>query len=78
MPDDQADPRKYRKIMHAIRHRLDSGDIAPGAAVPSITRLAREHQCARGTASRALQELQRAGLLTRYPGTGYHRPGPQS
>jgi DNA-binding GntR family transcriptional regulator len=73
---DHLDPRKYRKIYHAIRAGITSGDIAPGTRIPSIADLTVAHGISRGTASRALRDLVSDGLITRYPGHGYFATAP--
>jgi DNA-binding GntR family transcriptional regulator len=73
MPPDTAvdDPRKYRKIQASVRQLITSGDIARGAAAPSITELTRDWNRARLTAAKALQALAADGLVTTFPGVGY-------
>jgi DNA-binding GntR family transcriptional regulator len=73
---DHLDPRKYRKIYHAIRAAITSGDIAPGTRIPSMTDLTATHGISRGTASRALRDLVSDGLITRHPGHGYYAATP--
>jgi DNA-binding transcriptional MocR family regulator len=50
------------------RGLIESGDLAPGDAVPSITSLVEERGVARQTASEALQLLEDEGLTRRVPG----------
>jgi DNA-binding GntR family transcriptional regulator len=73
---DHLDPRKYRKIYHAIRAGITSGDIAAGTRIPSIADLVVTHGISRGTASRALRDLVSDGLITRHPGHGYFAHAP--
>jgi DNA-binding GntR family transcriptional regulator len=68
----RADPRAYIRIAAALRERIFAGDLAPGQAVPSITRLCADHGVARQTAAHALHVLQDAGLVHWDPGLGYH------
>jgi len=69
-PRDSADPRLYMRIVTDVRQQLTTGAITTGNTV-SITHLARQWATTRDTASRALQALQRDGLLKCYPGFGY-------
>jgi DNA-binding GntR family transcriptional regulator len=66
------DPRVYIRIAGVLRERIAAGDLAPGQATPSITRLCADHGVARETAAHALHILQDAGLVYRVPGLGYH------
>ena len=66
------DPRAYIRIAAVLRKRITAGDLAPGQATPSITRLCADHGVARQTAAHALHVLQDAGLVYRVPGLGYH------
>ena len=67
-----ADPRAYIRIAALLRDRIAAGELAPGQATPSITRLCADHDVARQTAAHALHVLQDAGLVYRVPGLGYH------
>jgi DNA-binding GntR family transcriptional regulator len=68
----RADPRAYIRIAAFLAGRITAGELAPGQATPSITRLCADHGVARQTAARALHVLQDAGLVHRVPGLGYH------
>ncbi len=68
----RADPRAYIRIAAVLRERTTAGDLAPGQAMPSITRLCADHGVARQTAAHALHVLQDAGLVYRVLGLGYH------
>ena len=68
----RADPRACIRIAAALHERISAGDLAPGQAVPSITRLCADYGVARQTAAHALRVLQGAGLVHRVPGLGYH------
>jgi DNA-binding GntR family transcriptional regulator len=67
-----ADPRAYIRIATLLRERIIGGELAPGQAMPSITRLSADHGVARQTVTHALHVLQDAGLIYRVPGLGYH------
>lgn len=65
-------PLKYRQLTAQIRGWLDKGVFLPGDPVPSITALSTDRGWARQTCARALRVLADEGLLTLYPGAGYH------
>ena len=59
----RADPRAYLRIAAVLRERITAGELVPGHATPSITRLCADHGVARQTAAHALHVLQNAGLV---------------
>jgi DNA-binding transcriptional MocR family regulator len=63
----RADPRAYIRIAAVLRERITAGELLPGQATPSITRLRADHGVARQTAAHALRVLQDAGLVYRSP-----------
>ena len=65
-------PLKYRQLTAEIRSWLDKGIYLPGDSVPSITALSADRGWARQTCARAFRQLADEGLLTLYPGAGYH------
>jgi len=66
----------WRQIYAALRERIDSGDLAPGDRVPSITSLAQEWQVALTTVRKAMDLLKDDGLVITSPmGTFVKRPG---
>jgi len=66
------DPRSCICLAVVLRDQISSGQAKPGAPVPSITTLAREHGHARQTCSKAMQLHADAGLLVMVPGLGYY------
>jgi DNA-binding transcriptional regulator YhcF (GntR family) len=60
----------YQRIATALRHRIESGELAPGDLVPSTRELAREWDVALATAAHALQALAREGLVRGVPRVG--------
>jgi DNA-binding GntR family transcriptional regulator len=68
----RADPRAYISIAALLAERISTGELGPGQAMPSITRLCADYGVARQTAAHALHVLQDAGLVHRVPGLGYH------
>ena len=60
----------YRQVANELRARIESGDLGPGARVPSITTLMQEYGIARNTARHALAMLAEEGLIEVTPGWG--------
>lgn len=53
----------YQQIMAAIRGAILKGELEPGGKVPSVRDLAAQAQVNPNTMQRALNELEREGLL---------------
>lgn len=60
----------YRRIADTLRDRIATGELTPGAAVPSARGIAREHGVALATATRVLAALREDGLVRAVPGVG--------
>jgi GntR family transcriptional regulator len=60
----------YRQLAALIRGRIESGEIAPRTAIPSITALAAEHGVSVVTVQQAMDVLKREGLVVGVPGKG--------
>jgi len=60
------------RLAALIREQIASGTLAPGAQLPSIAVLRREHGHSRQTVGKAMRILQGEGLIYRVPGLGYH------
>lgn len=60
----------YAQVRDALRERIRSGDLKPGAALPNEFELARELGVSQGTVRKALDALATEKLLTRSPGRG--------
>lgn len=60
----------YARVKTHILQKIQSGDWAPGARVPSENELVGHFGISRMTANRALRELTSDGLLSRVPGVG--------
>jgi DNA-binding LacI/PurR family transcriptional regulator len=61
---------KHRQIFETVRSRIQDGDYRPGERIPSEAHLIQEFGVSRPTVARALQELQRRGLVHRRRGAG--------
>jgi DNA-binding GntR family transcriptional regulator len=53
----------YKQVTRFIRAQIESGELPPGARVPSITTLIQEYGIARNTARHALSILADDGLI---------------
>jgi DNA-binding GntR family transcriptional regulator len=60
----------YLQVAAVLRGRIRSGELPPGARVPSITHLMQEFGIARNTARRAVEVLKDEGLVTVRQGWG--------
>lgn len=60
----------YRQVAAILRERITSGELAPGAAVPSVRTLQQEYGIAQTTARKALKVLVDEGLARIVPGWG--------
>jgi DNA-binding GntR family transcriptional regulator len=67
----QPDPRAYMKLAAMFRAQIAEGVLSPGDKLPSITIVSDERGCSRQTAGRAMQVLERDGLIHRVQGLGY-------
>ncbi len=61
---------QYRRIADALRAEMDGGALRPGDALPSEAALTARFGVSRGTARRALAELEGAGLVESRQGRG--------
>ncbi len=71
------DPTKYVYVQIAddLAAKIESGELPPRAALPSIERLAEEYEVARMTIIRAVRVLADRGLVVVLSGRGtYVRP----
>lgn len=60
----------YQKIMLLTEEKIKSGELAPGARLPSERKLAEELNVNRSTVIRAMEELTAQGVLMRKKGSG--------
>lgn len=60
----------YRQIADDLRQMIESGDLPPGAMLPSEVSLARDRLVSRGTARAALAVLSDEGRIEVVPGRG--------
>jgi molybdate-binding protein len=55
---------RYLDIAHTIAARVQAGELALGAELPSVRDLARQHQTTASTANRAYRHLADAGVIS--------------
>ena len=60
----------YLQLAAALRERIESGEIPPEEALPSITFLVQETGLAVGTVRKAIKVLADEGLVVTVPGRG--------
>src|SRR5262245_44457668 len=68
---------KYLQVYRSLRRDIESGRLKLGARLPSEADLGRSFDASRITVGRAVQDLQRAGLVERRPGSGTYVRSPQ-
>lgn len=60
----------YQKILDELREKIRSGHFLPGQALPTELELAEQYKVSRITSKRAMEELEREGLILRKRGVG--------
>jgi GntR family transcriptional regulator len=60
----------WQQLAALLRARIESGELAPGARLPSIVALSQEHDLAPVTVRKAITQLQREGLVESRVGWG--------
>ncbi|MFE9694457.1 GntR family transcriptional regulator [Micromonospora sp. NPDC005806] len=70
MIDPSADRAVFRQLADLLRDRITSGDLAPGASLPSELRLAQEYGMSRTSVRQAISLLRSEGLVIVQPPRG--------
>ncbi|MEU1810914.1 GntR family transcriptional regulator [Micromonospora aurantiaca (nom. illeg.)] len=70
MIDPHSDRPAYRQLADILRDRIATGDLPPGAALPSIKALERQYGVGRETIRRTLAALRTEGLVVTERGYG--------
>jgi GntR family phosphonate transport system transcriptional regulator len=68
--DDNAGIAVWKRIELALREEISTGDLAPGARLPTEAQLAARFAVNRHTVRRAIEEMSRAGLVRVEQGRG--------
>ena len=76
-PEWRPDEYIYVQLADLLAAKITSGDLAPGARLPSEIALSEEYGVARLTARRAARELVSRGLARTLPGKGTFVTGQQ-
>jgi len=61
---------RYQEIVATLREQIQSGDLAPGAVLPSEAELRRRFATSRNTVRQALAVLEHEGLIVAEHGRG--------
>jgi DNA-binding transcriptional regulator YhcF (GntR family) len=69
---DPDDPSPWAKVARTLLKQIRSGELKPGAQMPSIGDTAHKAGVSAPTARRAYSYLKIQGILRYRPGTGYH------
>ena len=70
MPEREGHIPPWMQVRDALRERITSGELAPGAMVPSIVTIHQEYGIAKTTARKVLASLRDEGLIVTTPGWG--------
>ena len=70
MPEPGSEPRPYQRVYGDLRSRIERGELAHGAQLPSQPALAAEYGVALLTVRHAIELLQRAGYVSVEHGRG--------
>ncbi|MEU5724837.1 GntR family transcriptional regulator [Micromonospora sp. NPDC047738] len=70
MIDPSADRAVFRQLADLLRNLITSGDLAPGASLPSELRLAQEYGLSRTSVRQAISLLRSEGLVIVQPPRG--------
>lgn len=63
---------KHRRVFDHLLANIQSGALKPGDRLPSEAELGKFFEASRITVAKAVNDLQRMGLVTRRPGAGTH------
>jgi GntR family transcriptional regulator len=64
----------YQQIAQKLRAKIEQGELAPGAQLPTELELREEYTASRNTIRDAIKVLMREGLVTTQPGRGTFVP----
>jgi DNA-binding GntR family transcriptional regulator len=70
MPEREGHIPPWMQVRDELRRRITSGELAPGAMVPSIVAIHQEFGIAKTTARKVLASLRDEGLIVITPGWG--------
>lgn len=67
---EEAKKPKYQQLLESLSQAIKNGDYKAGSKLPSEAALVKQFNTSRITVGRALRELQQAGLVERFAGSG--------
>jgi GntR family transcriptional regulator len=70
MIDREGPVPPYLQLAAILRKKIESGEIPPGRAIPSLTALEAEYELARDTIRKAIKVLRDEGLVETVVGMG--------
>ena len=70
MPDREGHIPPWMQVREVLRQKILSGELPPGAMVPSIVMIHQEYGIAKTTARKVLAALRDEGLIVTTPGWG--------
>ena len=70
MPEREGPIPPWMQVRDILRRRIVSGELAPGAMMPSIVGIHQEYGIAKTTARKVLAALRDEGLIVTTPGWG--------
>lgn len=70
MPQREGHIPPWMQVRDVLRERILSGELPPGAMVPSIVAIHQEYGVAKTTARKVLTALRDEGLIVTTPGWG--------
>ncbi len=63
---------KYRQIIDAIQHHIQTGELRKGDKIPSLNQVCKQHSLSQDTVLMAYNELKSKGIITSQVGKGYY------
>ena len=68
--------KRYEQLLDLLATDIRNGRLAPGARLPSIRTITRQHGLSASTAFKAYERLEEKGLVRARPRSGYYVIGP--
>ena len=69
--------RPWQEVYRDLRNRIDAGELAPGAGLPTLAALATERALTTHGARRVMERLRDEGRVDSWPGFGYRVSPPR-
>lgn len=63
---------KVRRIVADVRAKVASGELRPGAKLPTIDQIAADYECSTTPVKQAVRMLEMAGYVETQPGKGIY------